>query len=319
MQKNEKKKDYKVLSADSMGNDIFVISDVVDNADTAGWYYCMSLWGKWSKNQIFYNQNPPINAMDSHIDSAIAFNPKTGVLEIDSKIISGTKEKTTWFMNASKTENCKYYENAEDLKVSEIELAKKLSGKTIDELPQKIVKEKRYLNADKITPFKIGNYEVTQDLIDQNPDEFKSLMVNDESRTSANIYKLHPEIKRITQEIFDVYLPYCNEIVGKPFKKDFTNAYINRNAFGDSCWTHADPLDYSLIVYLNPDSYDLRKWGGETLFFNHDITLGRGAVTPKGSTACLFKGDIPHKVTSVSWEAEFDRIAITYFLELDND
>ena len=67
MQKNEEKKDYKVLSADSMGNDIFVISDVVDNADTAGWYYCMNLWGKWNKNQMFYNQNPPINAMDTSI------------------------------------------------------------------------------------------------------------------------------------------------------------------------------------------------------------------------------------------------------------
>ena len=99
----------------------------------------------------------------------------------------------------------------------------------------------------------------------------------------------------------------------------FTNAYINRNAFGDTCWTHADPFDYSLVVYLNPDTYDLRKWGGETLFFNDNITLGRGAVSPKGGTACLFKSDIPHKITTVSWEADFDRIAITYFLELEDD
>lgn len=301
MQKNEEKKDYKVLSADSMGNDIFVISDVVDNADTAGWYYCMNLWGKWNKNQMFYNQNPPINAMDTSIEAATTFNPQTGKVEIDSTLVSGTKEKTTWFMNASKIENCEYYENDNG------ELIKGLTADNVS------------INADNIEPFKIGNYEVTQDLIDQNPNEFQTLMINDKSRINANIYDLHPEVKRITQEIFDIYLPYCNEVVGKSFKKDFTNAYINRNAFGDSCWTHADPFDYSLIVYLNPDSYDLRKWGGETIFFDDDITLGRGAVSPKGSTACLFKSNIPHKVTSVSWESEFDRVAITYFLELDSD
>ena len=301
MQKNEEKKDYKVLSADSMGNDIFVISDVVDNADTAGWYYCMNLWGKWNKNQMFYNQNPPINAMDTSIEAATTFNPQTGKVEIDSTLVSGTKEKTTWFMNASKIENCEYYENDNG------ELIKGLTADNVS------------INADNIEPFKIGNYEVTQDLIDQNPNEFQTLMINDKSRINANIYDLHPEVKRITQEIFDIYLPYCNEVVGKSFKKDFTNAYINRNAFGDSCWTHADPFDYSLIVYLNPDSYDLRKWGGETIFFDDDITLGRGAVSPKGSTACLFKSNIPHKVTSVSWESEFDRVAITYLLELDSD
>ena len=257
MQKNEEKKDYKVLSADSMGNDIFVISDVVDNADTAGWYYCMNLWGKWNKNQMFYNQNPPINAMDTSIEAATTFNPQTGKVEIDSTLVSGTKEKTTWFMNASKIENCEYYENDNG------ELIKGLTADNVS------------INADNIEPFKIGNYEVTQDLIDQNPNEFQTLMINDKSRINANIYDLHPEVKRITQEIFDIYLPYCNEVVGKSFKKDFTNAYINRNAFGDSCWTHADPFDYSLIVYLNPDSYDLRKWGGETIFFDDDITLGR--------------------------------------------
>ena len=55
-------------NADSSGNDIHVITDVVSNADTTGWYYGFMLWGKWNKSQIFYNQNPPINAMDTHIE-----------------------------------------------------------------------------------------------------------------------------------------------------------------------------------------------------------------------------------------------------------
>ena len=95
----------RVQNADSMGNDIFVINDVVSNADTAGWYYCMVLWGKWNKNQMFYNQNPPIAAMDTHTDTAMKFNPETMQPELDSTMVTGTKERTTWFMNASKIEN----------------------------------------------------------------------------------------------------------------------------------------------------------------------------------------------------------------------
>ena len=304
MQENEEKKDYKVLNADSMGNDIFVISDIVNNSDTAGWYHCMRLWGKWSKNQLFYNQNPPIAAMDSHIESATKVNHNVfpPQIEVDGTEVTGTKERTSWFINASKIENCNVYQKAENTTV--------IKGLTADnvKIEGTILPE----------PFKVGNYEVTQEMIDENPDVFKSIEV-DGGRLSSGVYDIHPEIARITKEIYDIYLPYCNEIIGKPFKKEFTNAYINRNAFGDTCWTHADPFDYSLVVYLNPDTYDLRKWGGETLFFNDNITLGRGAVSPKGGTACLFKSDIPHKITTVSWEADFDRIAITYFLELEDD
>ena len=159
--------------------------------------------------------------------------------------------------------------------------------------------------------------KITQQMIDDNPDVFKTIGLNDE-RMSAGVYAKHPEIQRLANEIYDVYRPHCEEVIGRKFKKEYTNGYLNRNMFGDTVWTHADPFDYTLVVYLNPDSYDLRKWGGETLFFNDDITFSRGAVAPKGSTACLFKSDIPHKVTSVSWEADFDRLAITYYLEYDD-
>ena len=113
-------------------------------------------------------------------------------------------------------------------------------------------------------PFKVGNYEVTQEMIDENPDAFKTVGLNDELM-SAGVYDMHPEVKRLANEIFDIYRPHCEEIVGRKFKKEYTNGYLNRNWFGDSVWTHADPFDYTLIVYLNPDSYDIRKWGGETL------------------------------------------------------
>lgn len=288
------------LNADNSGNDIHVITDVVSNADTAGWYYGFMLWGKWNKSQIFYNQNPPIAAMDTNMQYATTVGAD-GMPTIDPSKVTGTKERLSWFINVSKIEKCYHYQSSQNQNTVE--------GLTADNI--KITED------IKPEPFKVGNYEVTQEMIDENPEVFGTIGLNDE-RMSAGVYEMHPEVRRLANEIFDIYRPHCEEIVGRKFKKEYTNGYLNRNMFGDTVWTHADPFDYTLVVYLNPDSYDLRKWGGETLFFNDDITMSRGAVAPKGSTACLFKSDIPHKVSNVSWEAEFDRLAITYYLEYDD-
>ena len=287
------------LNADSSGNDIHVITDVVTNADTAGWYYGFMLWGKWNKSQIFYNQNPPINAMDTHIDEAMEVH--NTLPRVNPALVTGTKERLTWFINVSKMEKCYHYQSSQNQNTVE--------GLTADNI--KITED------IKPEPFKVGSYEVTQEMIDENPDAFKTVGLNDELM-SAGVYDMHPEVKRLANQIFDIYRPHCEEIVGRKFKKEYTNGYLNRNAYGDSVWTHADPFDYTLVVYLNPDAYDLRKWGGETIFLDDSLTFCRGGVSPKGSTACLFKSDIPHKVTGVSWEAEFDRMAITYYLEFDD-
>tara|TARA_B100001113_G_scaffold203071_1_gene166482 strand:- start:724 stop:1602 length:879 start_codon:yes stop_codon:yes gene_type:complete len=286
-------------NADSSGNDIHVITDVVTNADTAGWYYGFMLWGKWNKSQIFYNQNPPINAMDTHIDEAMEVH--NTLPRVNPALVTGTKERLTWFINVSKMEKCYHYQSSQNQNTVE--------GLTADNI--KITED------IKPEPFKVGSYEVTQEMIDENPDAFKTVGLNDELM-SAGVYDMHPEVKRLANQIFDIYRPHCEEIVGRKFKKEYTNGYLNRNAYGDSVWTHADPFDYTLVVYLNPDAYDLRKWGGETIFLDDSLTFCRGGVSPKGSTACLFKSDIPHKVTGVSWEAEFDRMAITYYLEFDD-
>lgn len=288
-------------NADSSGNDIHVITDVVSNADTVGWYYGFMLWGKWNKSQIFYNQNPPIPAMDTHMNDAIEVD-ESGSPTVNSALVTGTKERLTWFINVSKMEKCYHYQSSQNQNT--------VKGLTADNI--KITED------IKPEPFKVGNYEVTQEMIDENPEVFGTIGLNDE-RMSAGVYEMHPEVRRLANEIYDIYRPHCEEIVGRKFKKEYTNGYLNRNAYGDSVWTHADPFDYSLVVYLNPDSYDLRKWGGETIFLDDSLTFCRGGVSPKGSTACLFKSDIPHKVTGVSWEAEFDRMAITYYLEFDDD
>jgi len=287
-------------NADNSGSDITVISDVVTNQDTIGWYYAFMLWGKWNKSQIFYNQNPPIPAMDSHIGHATYMDMENGEMKVDPSMVTGTKERLSWFINVSKMENCYHYQSSQNQNT--------VKGLTADNI--KITED------IKPVPFKVGNYEVSQKMIDENPEVFGTIGLNDE-RMSAGVYEMHPEVRRLANEIYDIYRPHCEEIVGRKFKKEYTNGYLNRNMFGDTVWTHADPFDYTLIVYLNNDLWDLRKWGGETLFFNDDITMSRGAVAPKGSTACLFKSEIPHKVTSVSWEAECDRLAITYYLEYD--
>lgn len=293
----------KVQSADNSGNDIHVISEVVDSQDTLGWFYAFMLWGKWNKNQIFYNQNPPIPAMDT--DIVFAMNNSTpfkdGKPWVDPSKITGTQERLTWFINVSKIENCLVYQSSENERI--------VKGLTADNL--KVTEDVQS------EPFKVGNYEVTEEMINDNPEAFKTVGLNDD-KLSGGIYDMHPEVERIANEIYDRYRPYCEEIVGRKFKKEYTNGYLNRNMFGDTVWTHADPFDYSLVVYLNTENWDLRKWGGETLFFNDEINFSRGAVAPKGNTACLFKSDIPHKVSNVSWEAECDRLAITYYLEYDD-
>ena len=290
------------INVDNSGNDIHVISEVVDTQDTLGWFYAFMLWGKWSKNQIFYNQNPPIPAMDTDIQWAMhGSTTPDGQPFVNPSKVTGTQERVSWFINVSKMENCYHYQDATNKTV--------IDGLNSDntETTSTIIPE----------PFKVGNYEVTQEMIDENPETFKTVNVND-VRLSSDVYKMHPEISRLANEIYDIYRPHCEEIVGRKFKKEYTNGYLNRNWFGDTIWTHADPFDYSLVVYLTPPVWDLRKWGGETLFFNDDIDFSRGAVAPKGNTACLFKSSIPHKVSNVSWEADCDRLAITYYLEYDD-
>ena len=304
-------------NADNSGNDIGVISGVTNHDDVLGWFWCFVMWGQWKKNQIFYNQNPIIPAMDSHIEHATTMQLDDDGhphIFVDSTQVTGTEERTLWFMNLSKIEECpKYKESVEQM----YQTAGVVDGvyENLDRV-EGLTSENTKVTELPVEPFEVGNYKVTQEMIDENPDNFRLLGINNQ-KIPANIYDIHPECRRICQEIFDRYLPSCEEVVGKKFKKEFRNAYLNRNAFGDSVWTHRDPFDYTLVVYLNP-AFDLRKWGGETMFFNDDLTFCRGAVSPKPETACLFKSDIPHKVTGVSWECGEPRMALTFYLELED-
>ena len=131
----------------------------------------------------------------------------------------------------------------------------------------------------------------------------------------TNIFKHHDVVHATVDDMWNIYKPHFEEALGLELK-DYNNCYVHAFQCGDSSWTHQDYMDYSAIVYFNPTTHwDLRKWGGETLFFNDDLDYCRAMTTPKGGSAVVFRGDIFHKVTGVSWEADFPRNSATFFFD----
>ena len=130
-----------------------------------------------------------------------------------------------------------------------------------------------------------------------------------------NIFEHHPVVHQSVDQIWELYKPHFEQALGVEVK-DYNNCYVHAFQCGDSSWTHQDYMDYSAIVYINPITHwDLRKWGGETLFFNDELDFCRAMTTPKGGSAVVFRGDIFHKVTGVSWEADFPRNSATFFFD----
>ena len=145
-------------------------------------------------------------------------------------------------------------------------------------------------------------------------DEEKS---NSEFALADHQFQHHPQIHMTVDQIWGMYKPFFEDALGKEIQ-DYNNCYLHSFQHGDSTWTHQDYMDYSAIVYLNPNIehfWDLRKWGGETLYYNDDLDFVRACTIPKGGAASLFRGDIFHKVTMPSWEAEFGRNAATFFFD----
>ena len=126
-------------------------------------------------------------------------------------------------------------------------------------------------------------------------------------------YEHHPVVHESVHQMWEIYKPHFQDALGVELE-EYHNCYVHAFEPGDSSWAHQDYLDYSAIVYFNPmQHWDLRKWGGETLFLNDDIDFVRACTLPKGGSAVVFRGDIFHKVTGVSWEADFSRNSATFF------
>ena len=130
-----------------------------------------------------------------------------------------------------------------------------------------------------------------------------------------DIFEHHPMVHNTVDEVWVRFKPHFENALGVEVE-DYNNCYVHAFQHGDSSWAHQDYMDYSAIVYLNPTSnWDLRKWGGETLFWNDDIDFVRATACPKGGSAVVFRGDIFHKVTGVSWEATCPRNSATFFFD----
>jgi len=117
----------------------------------------------------------------------------------------------------------------------------------------------------------------------------------------------YPAFKGTYRAIWDFVEPDLH-IRGLRPDKVIVNAYNH----GDSSWLHKDSEEskhWTLIVYMN-DSWDM-NWGGET------ILVGDGgdiihSVFPFPGRALLFDGRILHGPRSVSREAPFPRLGVTF-------
>ncbi len=137
-------------------------------------------------------------------------------------------------------------------------------------------------------------------------------------KLNPELFFHHPKIHAVVDQAWDVFHPHFEEVLGVKLKS-YNNCYIHAFQHGDSTWAHQDYMDYSAVVYLNlPQFWDLRKWGGETLFFDDEVEFVRATTAPKGGSAVVFRGNIFHKVASVSWEATTPRYAATYFFDKDD-
>ena len=192
-----------------------------------------------------------------------------------SRDITGTKERVTWYMNVSRSKD-HFQQAASD------------AYKKAD---------------DNAVPY----WE--KDVSDKT--DGKPFGLQDEQ------FQHNPIIHQTIEHIWSAYKPAFEEALGKEVQ-DYNNCYLHAFQHGDSTWTHQDYMDYSAIVYLNPNMehhWDLRKWGGETLYYDDELEFVRACTVPKGGAASLFRGDIFHKVSMVSWEAEWSRNAATFFFD----
>jgi len=190
--------------------------------------------------------------------------------------ITGTKERQTWYMNVSRSREA----------------------------------------------FKEAATKAYKKIEDGNEPYWEDPEVNEKAEETGfglqeHQFNHHPMIHQTVNMIWSMYKKAFEEALGKEIQ-DYNNCYLHSFQHGDSSWTHQDYMDYSAIVYLNPPMmpyWDLRKWGGETLYWNDDLDFVRACTMPKGGAASLFRGDIFHKVTMPSWEAEFGRNAATFFFD----
>lgn len=88
------------------------------------------------------------------------------------------------------------------------------------------------------------------------------------------------------------------EAVNKEFfngQARLVRCYANRHTFGTEGYIHTDTTrmeDQTCVVYMDKE-WDV-NWGGETTFYDKDVTEIVKATIPKFGRVVVFPGDIPH-------------------------
>ena len=247
---------------DAMGEEIYLVDNVVPQEMVEGWWMDITNYGKWVKGFLAYGGNPPHISMNRTGDPSMQklIREQGGF----STEITGTKERLTYYMNVSRSKEA--FKEAASVAYQKAD--------------------------DGQDPYwdRNGGFDLKKETFEH-----------------------HPKVHQTVEFMWSIYKPTFETALGVELE-DYHNCYVHAFEPGDSSWAHQDYLDYSAIVYFNPDNHwDLRKWGGETLFFNDDIDFVRACTLPKGGSAVVFRGDIFHKVTAVSYEADYARNSATFF------
>jgi len=107
----------------------------------------------------------------------------------------------------------------------------------------------------------------------------------------------------VRNKLPEPFVPAWDKINTEIFldKAILTRCYSNRHTFGTEGYIHTDTEraeDYTAIIYMNKE-WDA-NWGGETTFYNKEITGIIDAVLPSYARLVVFPGDVPHCARAVS-------------------
>lgn len=118
-------------------------------------------------------------------------------------------------------------------------------------------------------------------------------------------------------------LPPAFDVLWKKLAANIPSAtlvrcYANQHTFGTEGTIHTDTeTDNQLtcVVYMNKDWSPY--WGGETAFYDHDVTDIVKSVVPKFGRTALFSGNIPHCARAVNRICDSARMTLMFKFTID--
>ena len=115
-----------------------------------------------------------------------------------------------------------------------------------------------------------------------------------------------------------IYLDILNYLEqncpGMPPRANLYSSYINVLREGNDPGIHVDAPyfvedNHTVLIYMNPQ-WD-PQWGGETIFFNHDLDAVR-LCQPRPGRVVIFDGRIPHTGRPPTPKYKHNRYILTY-------